>query len=78
VSVEPTDPQEHGRIEELLAGYVLRSLSGEDAVEADRLLSTHVPTCATCRRLLLDLTETAADLAFAVEPIAPPERLRST
>lgn len=69
------DPQEHGRIEELLAGYVLRSLSGKDAVEADRLLSTHVPNCAACRRLLLDLTESAADLAFAVQPIAPPETL---
>ncbi|HET9671586.1 MAG TPA: hypothetical protein VFQ40_01900, partial [Actinomycetota bacterium] len=73
--MEPTDPREHERIEELLAGYVLRSLSGDDAVEVDRLLSAHVPTCVACRRLLLDLTATVADLALAVEPIPPPETL---
>ena len=43
---------DHDRIEELLAGYALRSLSGEDAREADRVLSQHVPGCATCRATL--------------------------
>jgi Anti-sigma-K factor rskA len=70
-----TDRQGHERVEELLAGYVLRSLSGEDAAEADRLLATHVPTCVTCHRLLHELTETVADLAFAAEPIEPSELL---
>lgn len=70
-----TDPHEHERVEELLAGYVLRSLSGEDAAEADRLLATHVPTCVTCRRLLHELTGTVADLAFAAEPVAPSDLL---
>ena len=35
----------HEAIEELLVGYVLRSLSGEDAARADHLLSDHVPHC---------------------------------
>ena len=69
------DPQEHDRIDELLAGYALRSLTGEDAAEADRLLSQHVPDCARCRETLLALSDTVADLALAAEPIAPPETL---
>jgi Anti-sigma-K factor rskA len=73
--VRTTDPRSHERIEELLAGYALRSLSGEDAAEADRLLAGHVPTCLSCRRLLPELTETVADLAFAADPVAPPETL---
>lgn len=72
--VEPKDP-DHRRVEELLAGYVLRSLSGEDAVEADRLLAAHVPICPICQPLLLELGQTAADLAFAATPVAPPETL---
>jgi hypothetical protein len=73
--VSTADPKDHERIEELLAGYALRSLSGEDAVETDRLLAAHVPTCVTCRRTLLDLTATVADLAFAATPVEPPETL---
>ena len=36
--------EDHERIDELLAGYVLLSLSGEDAAEADRVLIDHVPS----------------------------------
>jgi hypothetical protein len=73
--VSGTDGTDHERIEELLAGYALSSLSGEDAAETDRLLATHVPTCVSCRRTLLDLTATVADLAFAARPVEPPETL---
>ncbi len=69
------DPAEHDRIDELMAGYALRSLSGEDAAEADRLLSEHVPGCARCRETLLAFSDTVADLALAADPIAPPETL---
>jgi hypothetical protein len=69
------DPAEHDRIDELMAGYALRSLTGEDATEADRLLSEHVPGCARCRETLLALSDTVADLAFAADPIAPPDTL---
>jgi len=66
---------DHDEIEELLAGYVLRSLSGADAAEADRLLSDHVPGCTTCRDTLDDLQRLTADLGLAATPVAPPETL---
>lgn len=71
----PIEPDEHDRIEELLAGYALRSLSGEDATEADRLLSEHVPGCDRCRATLIAFTDTAADLGLAATPLAPPDVL---
>ena len=66
---------DHDVIEELLAGYVLRGLSGTDAAEADRLLSEHVPDCTTCRDTLDDLQRLTADLGLAATPVAPPETL---
>jgi Anti-sigma-K factor rskA len=66
---------DHEVIEELLAGYVLRALSGEDAAEADQLLSDHVPGCASCRETLADFQEVAGELALDASPITPPEVL---
>ena len=66
---------DHDRIEELLAGYALRSLSGDDAREADRLLSQHVPDCATCRATLQDFQSLMGELALGADPVAPPEVL---
>ena len=71
----PIEPDEHERIEELLAGYALRALSGEDAAEADRLLSEHVPGCDRCRATLLAFTDTVADLGLTATPLAPPDML---
>jgi hypothetical protein len=65
--------EDHERIEELLAGYALRSLSAEDAAEADRLLAEHVPSCLTCRRTLADFESVASDLALSADPVAPPD-----
>jgi hypothetical protein len=67
--------QSHEAIEELLAGYVLRSLSGEDAARADQLLSDHVPSCAACRDTLAVFQSVTADLALDAGPIAPPDTL---
>ena len=67
--------QDHEAIEELLAGYVLRSLTGEDAREADRLLTEHVPTCHVCRETLAEFRSVAADLALETRPLEPPEML---
>jgi hypothetical protein len=67
--------ESHEAIEELLAGYVLRSLSGEDASRADQLLSDHVPTCAACRDTLAVFQGVTADLALGAAPIEPPETL---
>ncbi len=66
---------DHESIEELLAGYVLRSLSGPDAREADRLLSEHVPTCPMCRDALGGFQEVAGDLALEPAPVDPPDVL---
>lgn len=69
------DPVDHETVEELMAGYALRALTGEDAREAERLLSEHVPGCLRCRRTLLAFSDTVADLALAADPVAPPEPL---
>jgi anti-sigma-K factor RskA len=68
---------EHERIQELLAGYVLRSLSGDDAAEADRVLTEHVPTCDECRATLDAFQAVAGDLALDAASVAPPDTLRA-
>jgi Anti-sigma-K factor rskA len=73
--VRPDDPTDHDAIEELLAGYVLRSLSGADADEADRLLSEHVPACSRCQDTLLSFRDVAGDLALDASPMTPPDVL---
>ncbi len=65
--------QDHARELELLAGYVLLALEGEDAEEADRLLSDHVPTCLPCRSALTEMRETTGELALAPPPVEVPE-----
>ena len=67
--------KDHDAIEELLAGYVLRSLSGEDAEAADRLLVQHVPACPMCRDALQGFQAVAGELALAPVPIAPADLL---
>ena len=67
--------EDHERIDELLAGYVLLALSGEDAAEADRILAEHVPTCLRCRGTLTELQALSGDLALAASPVDPPETL---
>lgn len=65
----------HDEIEELLAGYALRALSGPDAEEAERLLVSHVPDCTSCRATLDAFDAVAADLALATPALEPPETL---
>ncbi len=65
----------HEAIEELLAGYVLRSLSGEDAERADHLLSDHVPHCPACRDSLAVFQAVTADLSLDPSPVQPPDTL---
>lgn len=66
-------PEDHERIEELIAGYALEALSGADAEAAETLLAEHVPGCLTCRRLLDDYRAAAGDLALAADPVDAPE-----
>ncbi len=67
--------RDHDHIDGLLAGYVLRALSGEDAVRADRLLAEHVPACPRCQRTLVELQELTGELALAARPAPPPDPL---
>jgi len=66
---------DHGTIDELLAGHVLRSLTGADAAEADRLLTDHVPGCIECRTTLEGFRRLSGDMGLAAEPVTPPETL---
>jgi hypothetical protein len=65
----------HGETQELLAGYALQSLSGEDAAVADRLLTEHVPGCSECRMMLDAFQAVAGELALDAEPVTPPDPL---
>jgi hypothetical protein len=67
--------EDHERIEELLAGYALLSLDGQDAAEADRLLAEHVPTCLVCRRAVAGFQELSGDLALIPAPVPVPDLL---
>jgi anti-sigma-K factor RskA len=66
---------DHDAIDELLAGYVLRSLSGPDADEADRLLVEHVPSCADCQDTLTAFQKVTGDLGVSVAPTRVPDML---
>lgn len=67
--------EDHERIDELLSGYALRALSGQEALEADRLVSEHVPGCARCRETLAGLQAVAGELGLAAAPATPPDTL---
>ena len=66
---------DHDAADELLAGYVLGSLTGSDAEEADRLLIEHVPDCLTCRRTLDAFRGVTGELGLMADPVSPPETL---
>jgi hypothetical protein len=63
----------HEEIEELLAGYALGALSGEDAAATDRLLTDHVPGCPRCRDALHGFRAAAGELALDATPASPPD-----
>jgi anti-sigma-K factor RskA len=64
---------DHEAIDELIAGYVLQSLTGEDAEAADRLLTDHVPACTDCRATLDAFQGLTGDLALAAAPAPVPD-----
>lgn len=66
---------DHEAADELMAGYVLGSLSGPDAEEADRLLTEHVPDCVTCRATLDAFHGVTGELGLTADPVVPPETL---
>lgn len=66
---------EHGAIEELLAGHALDGLTGEDAARAESLLQEHVPGCPSCRETVAAFHALRGELALAADPLAPPDTL---
>lgn len=67
--------EDHARIEELLAGYALDGLTGEDAAHAETLLEDHVPGCVRCRSTLEAFAAVRGELGLLAEPLPPPETL---
>lgn len=70
-----TVDEDHDRIEELLAGYVLLGLSSEDATRADGLLSEHVPSCPLCRDTMAGFQAVVGELGLATSPTRPADLL---
>jgi anti-sigma-K factor RskA len=60
--------RDHDRIEELLAIKALDALDGDDVATLTSEMAGHGPDCPECRRLEAELNETAAMLAFALDP----------
>ena len=60
-----------GSQHELSAAYALDALDGDDL----RAFESHLATCARCRDDVVSFRETAAALAFDVQPLAVPETL---
>lgn len=64
---------DHERVEELLAGYALGGLDGDDRGLVDRAIREHLPECRRCRETLDDYRTIAGDLALAAPAAAPPD-----
>ncbi len=59
----------HGSIEELLAVRVLGGIEGADAAALEAEMASH-GDCEECRRIERELADTAAMLAFSLDPVA--------
>lgn len=66
---------DHERVQELLAGFVLRALEPEDVREVEELIATHLSECDECRRALDAFEQVAGDLALAAPSRTPPKLL---
>jgi len=67
-------PDEHEEWSELAVGHAMSSL--DDADEATYL--EHAASCATCRELEREFSETLADLALAAPTVVPPPSLKAS
>ena len=63
---------QHEQLESMVAAYVLGACEGDAATARD-----HLRSCPSCRRLAARVGRAAGALALAVEPVRPPESLRS-
>ena len=58
----------HDELEVLIAADALDGLDPADRAQLDRLLASHGPDCAECRRLAAEYTEVAARMGLSLEP----------
>ena len=61
----------HEHIEELIAAHALNGLEEPERFELEAEMESHGPECPECARLLSEYSETAARLAFALDPVPP-------
>jgi anti-sigma-K factor RskA len=64
--------RDHEEIEDLLAAFALGAIEPEEA----ELVRAHLEGCASCTATVQRLRRAAGALPLAVEPAAPPSRLR--
>lgn len=62
---------DHAPFYELVAGLALDALEPAD----EELIAEHLRSCGECQDLLVELQQTAADLAYAIPHEDPPEQL---
>ncbi len=63
---------EDTEIHDLVAAYALDAVDDDERMAFER----HLETCERCRNELGGLRDTAASLAYAADPVAPPPELR--
>ncbi|HEX6262325.1 MAG TPA: zf-HC2 domain-containing protein [Actinomycetota bacterium] len=66
---------DHDHVEELLAGFALDGLDGDDRGLAERAIREHLPGCDRCRETLDHYRTIAGDLALAAPAVAAPDLL---
>ena len=59
-------------IAEVAAAYALDALSPQHTRE----VRDHLPTCIKCKEVVAEMREAAGVLAYAVEPVEPPDDLK--
>jgi hypothetical protein len=64
---------DHELIEELTSARALGALEPEDAATLEAEMASHGPDCPECRRLAASSEEVAGRLAFALDPVLPPD-----
>jgi hypothetical protein len=66
---------EHEPAQEILAAFALHALDAKGAIEAEALITQHLPFCLDCREALDGFQVIAGDLALAADSRHPPRTL---
>ena len=68
----PVVDRGHGEWDALAVGWAMTALDPEDELR----FAEHLPSCGRCTATVRDALHTVADLAYALPPEPPPDRLR--